>query len=344
VKAVARDGGTEVHIGAEDTPYAPWESFAPVYSPGATDLSSATPVEIAWGSIVQTNLQIDLKPAFKIRGKLEGSVAPHEARFELLRGNEPGEAQRTALDGASGEFQVFDVLPGTYTLRVTQGKARGEMPVTVGDANLAGISIALKAAVTLTGRTHAIGSEPESGYSRCSIDLHELRSGDVRSSEMLRADGQFTIQDVFPGEYKVTIRCKSGYPLLASFGNLDLLKNRTVTISSEPAPEFEVEVQPGGGLLKARIAGAGPSSPVLLVPRFPTLTGPVWQLTEQMPGATDGEAVFGSLAPGDYTIYSLSAIEYMDVDDAFLKSLSGGTDVEIEDGKTVEVTVPGVSK
>ena len=162
-----------------------------------------------------------------------------------------------------------------------------------------------------------------------------------------QAAGLFTIADVFPGKYRVSIQCHGGYPLSASFGDIDLFTNSIITISNGAAPAIEIACQPGGGFLKARFIGETPSGgAVLLVPSFPTPTGPV--LVRPISGALPklpGEAIFSGLAPGEYSVYGLSKSEDVEfLNAAFLQSLSGGTTVRIEDGKTTEVAIEKASK
>ena len=352
VKVAGRDGGTETHVGPEKMHYAPWESFAPAYFGGAPDRVSAAPIEVAAGSLVQTDFRVDLQRAFRIRGKLEGYRPRESVKFELLQGNEPGEPQRAEVDGVTGEFEIVDVLPGAYTLRATQDKTRGEVAATVAGADVGDNLIALAPGVPVNGSTHFVaaltpGVVAVSGGGQfgaaCSVDLREHRRRESEFVGIPQADGQFTIPDVFPGEYRVIIRCPGGFPLSASFGDIDLLTNPIITISKAAPPPIEIAFQPGGGSLKARFAGETPSGgAVLLAPLFPTFAGPV--LMGPM-SDLPVEASFSGLAPGEYSVYGLSKFEDIEFrNTAFLQSLSGGTTVRIEDGKTTKVAIEKISR
>ena len=82
------------------------------------------------------------------------------------------------------------------------------------------------------------------------------------------------------------------------------------------------------------------------MPSFPAFTGPVLQHPPfAVPATEPYEAIFSGLAPGQYSVYGLSKFEGVDFRDAaFLQSLSGGTTVRIEDGKTTEVVIEKISK
>jgi hypothetical protein len=142
----------------------------------------------------------------------------------------------------------------------------------------------------------------------------------------------------------VAIRCQGGYALSASFGDIDLLTNPIIAISTSATPPIEIAFQPGGGILKARFAGDVPSrGAVLLVPSFPTFSGPLlMHLLPLEALKSPSEAVFSGLAPGEYTVCGLSDFDVAFRDATFLRFLSGGTTVRIEDGKTTEVTVEKV--
>jgi hypothetical protein len=346
IRALGRDGGTETHVDHEKTRYATWESFAPVYSDGATDLALAAPIEIAPGAIVQADFHIDLQRAFRISGKLEGYRVPESVRFGLLRGNEAEEAERAVLDGATGQFEILDVLPGTYTLRATQGETRGEVSVTVTNRDLGGVSIPLVPGVTIHGSSHFVGSTPRS-IGSCDVVFHPRRGLDSEFSGSAPTDGPFSIQGVFPGEYRVGVHCSLSLLSGASFGNADLLTNPDITISPGPVPPIEITVQ-AGGTLKATFANEPTErGAMLLVPSLATLTEPRWVVTQESSffSKLAGVGLFGSLVPGDYTLYGFSKLaDVPSWDPAFVQSLSGGTTVHVEDGQTVEVTITGISK
>jgi hypothetical protein len=53
---------------------------------------------------------------------------------------------------------------------------------------------------------------------------------------------------------------------------------------------------------------------------------------------------FSNLTPGRYTIYTFSKFEEVQLGNPeFLRSLSGGIGVHIEDGETTELTITGAS-
>ena len=341
LKLTGRHGGTETHFGPEKPRYAPWESFPPLYFGGARDRASATPIEISWGSLAEANVRVDLQPAFRIRGRLAGSLPSKPVQFKLLQGPEPGEPQRAALDGATGEFEIFDVLPGKYTLRATAEKSRGEVPVTVGSADVPDVAISLAPGVTVTGSVAALpGEERRDGG--CTVSLRD-RDSDLDG--IPQPGGQFTIPDVFPGEYRVAAHCFNAYPVSVSMGTTDLLANPVITISKVAPPPIDIVVRQGGSLRATLAAPFSSGSAVLLVPSFPSPTGPVLMpANPAVPSGASSGAILTGLPPGEYTAYGSASSEVEFRNPAFLRSLTGGTPVRIEEGRRAEIVIRKVSQ
>jgi hypothetical protein len=348
VRAAGRQGGTETHVGPDQAHYAPWESFAPVYFGGAPDMASAVPIQVDAGSVVRADFHLNVQPAFRIRGRIEGYQPSASVDFELLHGKEPGRPHRAVLDGATGEFVILDVLPGSYTLRVTQPNMYGDLPVTVTRSDLDGISISFSPLMEITGSVQPTGAQspaPRGLAPGCAVSLREHLSFGFELGRPV-ADGPFIpgsfhIPGVLPGEYRVGIQCFGGYPVLASFGDINLLTDPIVTISPGAPPPIDVEYQPGGGTLKARFAGDNPpEGTVLLVPVSLASAGP-WLKNLRSPN----ECTLANLPPGDYSVYGLADSQDVEFrNPAFIQSLSGGIGVHIEDGKTTEVTIDKISK
>jgi len=75
--------------------YAPWEGSSPVYFGGATDIASAIPIRVAAGAHVRADFHLEVRPVFKIRGRVQGFAASEPVSFELL-----GFAAKNRYDGS----------------------------------------------------------------------------------------------------------------------------------------------------------------------------------------------------------------------------------------------------
>jgi uncharacterized protein (DUF2141 family) len=369
IEAGGRSGGTYTYVGDNGPTYDSWESFAPVYAGGARDINSATPVEIAAGTQAQADINVTLEPAFKIRGML-GNFIPHlTAKFELLRGEEDLAESRVTLNGTTGKFEIQDVTPGTYNLRVTQNEnARAEAIITVNGADVNDLGLPLAPGVTVTAALNVTGQQvaPQAGgafegggdfiaggvAAFCNLNLMPAGRGSEQPKFLaVRGDGEFKLENVLAGEYQVGLRCFGGYATSATMGSADLLTNpRLILQPGVTPPKITVAVTGGGATLKGRLKLDPPAehAAILLVPAFPS-AGPILQPVFEMPGQTpanEGQAFqVMFLAPGDYTLYAFS--DWQDVEfrnPAYLQTLSGGTSVHIDQTGGPEVTVTGVVK
>jgi hypothetical protein len=336
-----------------------------VYFGGAREMDSATPAPIAAGTQARADFTLPVEPTYKVRGSL-GNFTPHQAVvFELLE-NDPNVAgSRVSLNAASGRFEIDDVPSGQYTLRATQGYlARGEVHVAVSGADVNGVSIPLTPAVTVSGAFRVIGqlpepaaaSQPGPGSERgvvgspfCTLSLQSgLARNALQAAAQLRKP-EFTIPNVLEGRYDVRLSCHGGYITSAVSGSSDLLVEPALTVQpGVPPPPIEITVKVGGGAVhgKLPVSTGNDYARVLLVPSFAASTGPV---VLNMSGGEEGpeswEFFQKDLAPGDYIAYALSHLgdfEYRNPE--VLRTLPGGVGVRVEEGKTSEITLPGLVK
>jgi hypothetical protein len=186
-----------------------------------------------------------------------------------------------------------------------------------------------------------------SGY--CSVALYpnDRNAGPLSST---RGNNQESlIENVLPGEYRVELQCRGGYPTAILLGRIDLLPNPRVTIVPGMVPEpIEITLKPGGSMLTAKlVVSPMPDMPtVLLVPSFGASQGPLLAPIA-LSRDSNGAALFGflNLAPGDYVAYAFSHADEVEFrNPAFLQTLGGGTLVRIEENADKEITLKSVVK
>jgi hypothetical protein len=338
VKAQARRGGTVTHSGVKSMRYGPWEAFTPLYFGGATGPDSATPIIVTAGARVRADFRLDVQPSFRIRGKLDGYVAQDAVNFELVQTDNRTQPSRALLNVTTGEFEIMDVPPGNHKLRAVQGGILGEIDVQVGDGDVSGVTVSLQPSLTISVSMHSVtGEDAPAARASCQVMLFQQQSEGPVAVGTPDGNGKFTIPGLFPGEYLARIRCFGGYPQSATFGGAELLENPVIKISAAPLPPMDVRFKPGGGTLNVKFeAQVSRPAVVLVVPGFSPSAGPVLH---------PAGAVIPNLAPGDYMVYGLAQYEDAEFrNPAFLETLSAGTKVHMEDGKTAEVTIASVSQ
>ena len=362
IKAAGKSGGTYSYIGENAVLGDTWESFAPVYAGGVRDLNIAIPLVIGPGSQARADIRIVRERAFKIRGLL-GNFIPHKTvTFQLLRGEELVSTSRSAVNGATGRFEIVDVTPGAYLLRATQsGKARAEAVITVSDRNIDQFALTLSPAVDikviLNSMTPPNHDDRLQGDRVPVVVLHEGCSINLFSSDRTVLPAAYidsmiretSIPNVLPGEYRVNLRCEGGYPTAVRAGRTDLLSNPRLTILSGKKPEpIEITVKSGAGALSGKlVVNPMPANPgILLVPVLGALPGPILWAAQNLGSADEGTTfLFPHLAPGDYVVYSFSQTDDIEFrNPEFLQSLRGGTSVRIEESARKEITVTSLVK
>jgi hypothetical protein len=367
LKASGRNGGTYMFLGQGTPRPSSWLSFVPVYAGGARTLDSATPITIAAGTQARADFKLNLAPSATIRGIVENLAPNQRVTFSLRQdGEEPAEDSRVNLSVTTGRFEITAVPPGDYILTAVEGQvARGELPVHVVEGGLSGLTVPLWPAVTVTGTVHNIGPAPGPAQKKpVPDDLEDFDSTPEPGCQVtLRApDGQrgpgprdptapagtFSISNIFVGHYRVEFWCTGGYITSATYGTNDLLSNPAITI--EPGgtpPPIEIAMRPGGGTIHANIAPSLPNrgGGVLAVPTFSSSTGPRFQPMGIADDSDDQELEISNLAPGDYMLYAFSTADQIEYrNPAVLESLTGGTTVHVDDGKTSEVKLNAVVK
>jgi hypothetical protein len=291
-------------------------------------------------------------PLARIQGKIEGYLATKAVNFYLVRGADRTDPIRTLVDVQTGTFEILDVAPGEYRLRAAQEKARGEVKLTVGSADVSGVSIALLPSTPLLGVMRSVGGRADAIHypDPCNVNLSQdwSQGRDAVYVPLWQQNGHFTLEGLFPGQYQVRFLCFGAYIQSASFGAADLLRNPVLTIPANgPFPSLEIDYTPGGGTLQATFTDPVLRfDAVLLVPGFPSGNGAELQRVKRFLGVLSDQNMFqfSNLTPGRYTIYTFSKFEEVQLGNPeFLRSLSGGIGVHIEDGETTELTITGAS-
>ena len=298
------------------------EAFAPVYYGGASEVASAAPVTVEPGRDLGADFSVSLRPAYRIRGAIAGFSPLLPAKIELLDGDEEPGSAPVVLDTATGLFQLGDVAPGSYILRASQGeglqRSRGELALPVG-ADTKGVVVPLAGSVVLKGivRMAAASESAAPSAPNCAVKISPAAawiSGDGALEASTERTGEFEIEGVLPGRYRLRMDCASGYVSAVHMGDTDLLESGEFPILPGAAPPpIEAVLAPDGGTVDVTASAEGEPGPawVLLLPasgyefhtRFVHLTAKI---------------ALSGIAPGDYQAYawtgSPEAFEYANPD------------------------------
>ena len=298
------------------------EAFAPMYYGGATELASAAPVTVEPGRDARADFSVSLRAAYRIGGTIAGFSPLRPTTVELLGGGLEPTAARVNLDAASGKFRIDDVAPGSYILRATQGegrrRSRGELALEVA-GDVLGVVAPLAGSVEVKGIVRMAASTAPAAPSspNCAIKLSPAEpwvSGEAPLEASTEHAGDFAIEGVLPGRYRVAMDCASGYISAARSGETDLLATGELQIPAGTAPPpIEAVLSLDGGTVDVTASGEGEP-------------GPAWVLL--LPASGDElharfahlrtKLTFPAVAPGDYQAYawtgSPEAFEYANPD------------------------------
>ena len=263
-------------------------------------------------------------------------------------------------------------------------RARGETPLTVGEKDVDGVVVTLSPAVDLkfvmrtanappvadqrvraddsdSGPAPGDGVVPgavgRAGPQYACLPQVKPERGNPQAPEPEDNEsapgqpGELTVRNLLPGSYRLQWTCFNGYATAVRMGEADLLANPLFTLAPGAAPPpVEADLRIGGGTLQGEIAATaqGHQPGVLLVPTDPGRAGQMTMAAAFL-NAADGPSRLsfaqGSLAPGSYVAYAFEDQDEVEFRrPGFTAALSGGTAVQIEDGKTAQIRIEGFNR
>jgi hypothetical protein len=327
------------------------EAFPTVYFPAAPDRQSASVIRVSPGQTVRSDFSISSRKSYRIGGVIRDAASYTALNVRLLNG-EDSVGNRVSINTSSGEFQVYDVTPGTYTLQAysnARGRslALGEASVVVGEQDLTGVVLSLSAGVAVQGMIEHVGADnagaaqqddaddnnqqnvrrPAQGLPVQAVILQPWRlpvTG-TQPPATVDAQGHFTFTDMLPGNYAFTIYTGAEYIESIRSGTTDVLADG-LQLGSVSPQELRVTLRRGGGRIQGSVTGLQPGEPATIaLIRAAGLAG-VPTIARTFIDESTGEAQFqaNNLAPGEYLLYawpSAQEVEYRNPE--ALRALSG---------------------
>ncbi len=299
LKAVGRGGGTLLYSTERLPSFSAAECFLPVYYGGSADWKLTKPIDFGSKKEAVADFHLILKPARRIRGNVSGITAFQSAKFELLDSNRNVVASRAALSGVGGAFELLDVAPGSYLLKVMQGEAAakvfGEIQADVSGSDANDVKVSLQSGINVTVVSHCQSAESELKIPCARLML----VGTDRNASLFTASGN--LQNIPPGEYEFSMVTFGRYVSSIQAGGQSVRPNQKLSIAEGMGP-VEISTADDGGSIEVQIDLPDRRSTtdiaVLAVPLFDTFNGPI-RLSY-----FDGLQMSG-FAPGDYSLYAL---------------------------------------
>lgn len=299
--------------------------FPEVFYPGVRELDSATPIQLAPGQQVQTDLSVNPEPVFHVSGTVPG-VGPEQG-MSVEFGTASGNPLAAPTEyGPDGTFKT-KLAAGSYILKAS---AFGQGPPLTGSLNLtvnsdiADVRIPLAPVATIPVRiiVQSTRSNPARLGQPTTVMVHLSRTGEsFDNREEWLSLGRSpdpagnSIRDLTPGRYIVEITSPNPewYVRSAQCGGIDLLRDDLTVAPGARVPEIEVVLRDdGAGLTGTAMAGGSPArAAVIAVPDAAP------RMAKLVLAGPDGRFSFEKVAPGDYSIIAVDhpeGLEYSNPD------------------------------
>jgi len=306
---VGVDQSAGTTLSQKGVPNAREQTFAKVFYPGVSDLSSATPIEIAPGQEAEANFRLSAEPLYQVSGSLAGaSNVVAGLMFARKAGDDADFTQNADLQ--DGKFQLK--LPaGAFSVigRTTDGTEL----TTPGAAVLirsdeADLKVPMHAAVTIpvdiATEQGAAGSERRVPVQTALPGLFLQLVPLSRSQQMPNfwRGQEGGIPNVVPGTYRLQVGAMGDWWVKsAQSGGVDLLVDDLTVVEGEQPEPIEVTLRDGAGMVSGTVTPAGDPGRVIVLLVQPH--GPIDLIREAR--QMQGNFAFPGVPPGDYAILAL---------------------------------------
>jgi hypothetical protein len=307
--------------------------------PQTEHFAEALAVEVRAGTPTVVDMSMAVKVPHAVQGMVDvppGAVNAHV----LLLPHDPVVAQKfgnwsATADAATGIFTVNDVWPGIYDLvaeaQVDGHDLRGGTEVTVGDAEVTGLRVALNPLLRVHGVMHT-DSEGQCSFEGAEVELRRgSGQGELLHAAVLQ-DGSFTLEKMERGTYRLQVRgLKEMCAAVPSGGG----SSGEVTVT-DSSTTLDLDLRAEGGSIRGMVTdadGNGVAGIRLLLAGVGEDVGQK-DLQQQVVSGVHGEFLLEGLVPGRYVLFRMS-----DEDADETLPLNDGQDVDVNAHMTVDVSV-----
>lgn len=328
-------------------------AFGETYYPGTGTKSQATVVTVAAGhETTGIDIRLTRKRTFTIGGTVTGMSANMPAMIELFS-RSIGSDRFNGSTGfgafPDGKFALHGLAPGSYRLvaRTDDVLASKTLQSEFVDVTLEN-SDATNVALTLAN------GEPLSGV----LEMEGVKATIVRLDPSslpgqtdrpkggeVAPDGAFRFEDVFPGEYRVSVvpLQENAYLKSVSLDGVEL-PNGTLKVSRGiGGAKLSVKVSLNGGQLKGRVLdGDGQPLTTSAFVAFATAADEIqW---ERLKTVRSGDSfTFNGVPPGKYRLLAIPSPAMPDDIVAVRAMFPRGTEIEIHEGDRIVKGIQSLS-
>ena len=188
----------------------------PTYAPGTGDARAAVPIRVPKSGTATIDISLLRGKPVEVEGRVfNRSGNPAESAEVILAREWSGRFGSNRFDvantytGAGGLFVLKGVPPGTYRLKVTSGRERGETEVMVADGGLGGVTIATTSGATISGQVSIVsGGDQVCRAPVVTAGRVDSQAWDERTGSRARSDdrGRFQLGPLY-GQQRLSVAC-----------------------------------------------------------------------------------------------------------------------------------------
>jgi protocatechuate 3,4-dioxygenase beta subunit len=317
--------------------------LAAVYYPGIPKPAPAAALEFGAGAERSgMDLRLPKVNAFRIRGKVLDSAGEPVARGDVIA-IQPDLVYRAGYQPcfieADGSFELVGVPPGVYRLYARRQPGLTAERIVEVAADIDGLVMAAAAGRMIAGRV-ALEKQDKGPFRSIRVVVQRTEAGvfDAAYAEV-GDDGSFTLPNVRPGRYQLTV---AGLPedwYVVSSG----LPGREMDFTTGVPESFQLTLATDGGRVTGKAVHEGKPVPGAFVAVLPLDYAERPALFSRMVRADQrGGFTLAGIPPGEYRVLAwedaqLGAVQDLD----FLKQFdSRGERIKVARGETVEREAP----
>jgi hypothetical protein len=328
-----------VHPWAQSTQDA---RYVPTYYPGTIDEAAAAPIDMVPDAELENiDLTLSKVRTVRVRGRVldVGSVAVFMRREGIVSGDQPDYTPVSV--GPDGQFEFRGVRPGAYTLLAqtheVERRASAPCSVTVGAADLDGLTISVLPAVLITGHVSADGGKVDLSNTRIGLRAYPDAEAWGDPTGTATKDGTTRIAGVIPGRYKVIVpETPDGFYLKGVRQGGRDLPGQVLDVTAGGPAQIEVLLSPRAASVTGTVFLADSDEPavqatVVLIPQEKERRDDPLAYLRTMTDDS-GKFTIRNILPGEYKAFAWEDVEYgIYMDPDFIRPV---------DGKGVAVTLP----
>jgi len=192
------------------------KGYAKLYYPGVTDSGKASAITIKEGDeIASIDILMKQVTVYRVRGKVVNLLPKPSGRrwsqVHVLRINQGAGWESigaASVGDADGSFEIREIPPGNYTIRVMSRSDDGRMlvtqrDITVGNADVEGLTLTIGEGVNIPGRVTWDGTPrlERQGFVIAAISTENEPFPSTRAE--VDDNNQFMLKNVYDGEFRL---------------------------------------------------------------------------------------------------------------------------------------------